>query len=216
MKLKVIIYLIFPAVLIISTFSTYGFLVRSYSVEIDEISYATNIVDGDTFDISSGDRIRLADVDTPENGEAGYYDAWNYLSRLIYNKRVYLDVDDVHVYDTLGYRLVCLVYLEYNSTHYLNINQALLESNLAEISDYDNEFNPYSWTLFEPKLTFDARRKLLGLSTAVGIATTLVFYGLYRLGRKLVLRAKRQVQSAIDKSRRYSEKISGKVRARDT
>jgi len=95
--------------------SIYSVLLSYYSVEIDFTSTATYIVDGDTFDITSGDRIRLADIDCPERGDSGFYEATNAISDLIYGKTVYLDIDDVYVYDTLGSRLVCIVYVEYDS-----------------------------------------------------------------------------------------------------
>jgi len=63
-----------------------------YSVEIDEVSVATYIVDGDTFDVAMGERVRLADVDTPERGQVGYSEASYFLGQLIYGERVYLDV----------------------------------------------------------------------------------------------------------------------------
>ena len=37
-----------------------------YAWEDDKIARVTNIVDGDTFDIDTEDRIRLADIDAPE------------------------------------------------------------------------------------------------------------------------------------------------------
>ena len=48
--------------------------------EVDKTSTVTNIVDGDTFDIATGERIRLADVDAPEYYERGYSQATDYLS----------------------------------------------------------------------------------------------------------------------------------------
>jgi hypothetical protein len=37
-----------------------------------------------------------------------------------------------------------------NSTHFMNINKALLVEGVAVIKNYDNEFNPYSWGLYCP------------------------------------------------------------------
>jgi hypothetical protein len=48
-------------------------------------------------------------------------------------------------------RLVCVVYVSYNSTHYENVNKALLIAGLAEKKEYDNEFNADTWTLYFPK-----------------------------------------------------------------
>jgi len=63
---------------------------------------------------------------------------------------VYLDIDDIYQTDLYG-RLVCVVYARYNSTHYINVNKALLVANVAVIGDYHNEFSPYSWSLYVSK-----------------------------------------------------------------
>ncbi len=94
----------------------------------------------------------MADVDTPETGESGYYEAKNSLASLIGDKTVYLDIDDVYETGPYG-RLICVVYVEYNSTHYTNVNEALLVEGVAVIKNYDNEFNPHTWSLRVPKET---------------------------------------------------------------
>ncbi len=117
------------------------------AAEIDAVTVCDWVIDGDTFDTTSGERIRLADIDAPESGEAGYSAAKNALIDLIYDKTVYLDIDDIYETDPYG-RLVCVVYVKYSSTYYKNVNKALLDEGVAIISDYYNEFNPYSWTLY--------------------------------------------------------------------
>lgn len=125
------------------------FVPFAYSVygEIDEVAVCDWVIDGDTFETISGDRIRLADIDAPEYGESGYYDAKQCLEDLIYGRAVYLDIDDVYETDPYG-RLVCVVYIRHSSTHYKNVNKALLVEGVAVISNYYNEFNPYDWTLY--------------------------------------------------------------------
>ena len=120
------------------------------SGEFDKVAVVEWIVDGDTFDTSEGDRIRLADINTPEINASGYWEATNYMISTVKNKVVFLDIDDKYTYDNEGQgtRLVCVVYVEYNQTHYLNVNKALLENNLAVIWEHDNQFNPYTWTIF--------------------------------------------------------------------
>lgn len=115
--------------------------------EVDTVATVYKVVDGDTFDAFPVGRIRLADINTPEKGEPGYSEARDFLKSLIYNRQVYLDVDDINVMDKYN-RLVCLVYIKHNSTHLLNVNLKLLLEGYAEIKDYPNEFNPTSWTLF--------------------------------------------------------------------
>lgn len=121
--------------------------------EHDLIGTVTNVTDGDTFDIiaTNGTQftIRLADVNASERGQVGYIEAKNYLDSLVYNKTVYLDIDDIYItdYKGTGHRLVCVSYVDYNSTHIINVNQALIEAGHAELIDYENEFNPYEWSL---------------------------------------------------------------------
>jgi hypothetical protein len=46
---------------------------------------------------------------------------------------------------------VCVAYVEHNSTHYLNVNKALLVEGHAIIWNFDNEFDPNTWSLYYPK-----------------------------------------------------------------
>ena len=117
--------------------------------------------------------MRFADINCPEVGQPGSYEATEFLSGLIYNRRVYLDIDDYYTTGPYG-RLICLVYVNYNSTHYLNVNEAFLEYNMAYISNYDNEFEPYQWTLFVEKPTSGSRLQTLGLSLVIAFKFTLI------------------------------------------
>ena len=56
-------------VLLISSFQCR--IIHVYAWEVDKTSRVTNIVDGDTFDIATGERIRFADIDTPEPDQEG-------------------------------------------------------------------------------------------------------------------------------------------------
>ncbi|KKM13618.1 hypothetical protein LCGC14_1714450, partial [marine sediment metagenome] len=58
------------------------FIIQGYAWEIDSTGTAYYIVDGDTLDVTSVGRIRLADIDTPESGDSGYAAAKNYLNSL--------------------------------------------------------------------------------------------------------------------------------------
>lgn len=118
--------------------------------EIDATTVVSRIIDGDTFDTTSEGRVRLADVDCPEYGEDGYNEAKSFLISLISGKTVYLDIDDVYETDKYG-RLICVVYVKHNSTHYKNVNKALLVGECTVIKNYYNEFNPYTWALYVHK-----------------------------------------------------------------
>lgn len=89
-------------------------------------------------------RIRLADVDAPEIDTAEGIDAKDYVYDLCYLEYVYLDIDDLYVTGTFG-RYISVVYIPYNSTHLVNLNQLLLKEGYAVVADYDNEFDPNIW-----------------------------------------------------------------------
>jgi hypothetical protein len=136
------------AILLIILLGTQAINVHAW--EIDQISPVTRVVDGDSFHIT-GDEVRLADVNAPEWNQTGGPQATNALTSLISGKTVYLDTDDKSGRDPYG-RLVAVVYIAYNSTHYMNVNKELLLEGTVVIDDFtNNEFNPYTWTLYVPK-----------------------------------------------------------------
>lgn len=163
MNLKPLRQGILVLIFVASTSSIFFYLLGLMSPKFDLVSTCTYIVDGDTFDIANGERIRLADVDTPERGEYGYIEAFNALSNLIYEETVYLDIDDIYRTGPYG-RLICVVYIAYNSTHYVNVNEALLMTDLARISNYPNEFDPYTWPLFVSETSLETRIRIAGIS----------------------------------------------------
>ncbi|MSS74440.1 thermonuclease family protein [Candidatus Pacearchaeota archaeon] len=63
----------------------------------------TKIIDGDTIEIESGQRIRLICINTPEKGEGGYKEAKDYLKSTILNKKVVLkkDISETDRHDRL-------------------------------------------------------------------------------------------------------------------
>jgi len=140
------IAVVVPIILLLSSFC-YLPSVYSSPFEVDATASVYHVVDGDTFDAFPVGRVRLADVDAPERGEAGYTEATNALKSLVLNKKVYLDVDDLNVMDSYN-RIVCVVYVRNNSTHLMNVNYWLVIYGYAKISDYSNEFNPYTWSLY--------------------------------------------------------------------
>lgn len=65
------------------------------------------VIDGDTLDLNTCGRVRLALIDTPEKGEPGYDEATNY-TKLACGPQsgVYVDRDDLQERDTTGTRVV--------------------------------------------------------------------------------------------------------------
>ena len=102
------------------------------------------VVDGDTFDVEGIGGIRLADVNTPEMDTEEGREAKEYVKGLCYHEKVYLDIDDLYVTGKYG-RIIAVVYVPYDETHYVNLNQLLLKEGYAEARDYRNEFDPDDW-----------------------------------------------------------------------
>jgi endonuclease YncB( thermonuclease family) len=48
----------------------------------------TNVIDGDTVDLSNGERVRVIGIDTPERGECGFTAATKYMESLVLGKQV--------------------------------------------------------------------------------------------------------------------------------
>ncbi|MCJ7760227.1 thermonuclease family protein [Candidatus Bathyarchaeota archaeon] len=120
--------------------------------ENDMTTMVNWVIDGDTFNVTAGATIRLADIDAPEFGDTGYGAAKSLLISLAYNKTVYLDIDDISRTDQYG-RLICVAYVDYNLTHVKNINKALLTEGVVIVNNYtNNEFNPSTWTLYVSRM----------------------------------------------------------------
>ena len=105
----------------------------------------TKVVDGDTLDVltSNGEKItiRLALIDAPERDEVGYDESKKFTSKQCLNKNAEVDPDNNQGL-TYG-RTVGVVYCEG-----VNINEAILDSNFADI--YENfcdisEFADTNW-----------------------------------------------------------------------
>ncbi|MGB7533028.1 MAG: lamin tail domain-containing protein [Halobacteriota archaeon] len=75
-----------------------------------ESGVVIKVVDGDTFDVKEIGRIRLADVNTPEIDTEEGKEAKEYVKELCYQKKVYLDIDDLYTTGKYG-RIVAVVYI---------------------------------------------------------------------------------------------------------
>ena len=127
----------------------------------DEASgIVTNVVDGDTFDlriektdpriIYEIERVRLADVDSPEMSTPEGEPAKVYTTETLLGKRVWLDIDDRSKDGRDMYeRILAVVYLEdlngsINTTH--PFNRLLVDAGHAVVKDFtNNEFDPAAW-----------------------------------------------------------------------
>lgn len=141
---KKCLFTVIMVILVLGFSTVYG----SESFEVEVVATVYKIIDGDTFDAFPVGRVRLADVNAPELDEVGGAEAKQALASLIQDKIVYLDVDDRYVMDRY-YRLVCVVYVRADSERLLNVNKFLLDNKYVYLADFENEFNPSLWNLYE-------------------------------------------------------------------
>jgi endonuclease YncB( thermonuclease family) len=95
------------------------------------------IIDGDTVDVSSGARIRLAGIDTPERGECGYNEAGARMTELARDREAVLVKAGGNTIDRYG-RLIR--YLEVDGR---DVGLTLIQEGLA-IARYDSR-DGYGW-----------------------------------------------------------------------
>jgi micrococcal nuclease len=100
-------------------------------------NYVVRIIDGDTFELYSGEKVRLICVDAPEKGRDGYDEAILFLSELILNKEVRLE-RDVSGVDAYG-RLLRYVWVNNSVNEEVFVNRDLVQKGFAEIWAYGND-----------------------------------------------------------------------------
>jgi micrococcal nuclease len=95
----------------------------------DEKVYVAEVIDGDTFKLQNGTRVRLIGIDTPEKGECYYEEARDELKKLIGDKvvRIDKDISEKDKYD----RLLRYVILEREGEDNLFVNDYLVRQGLA-------------------------------------------------------------------------------------
>lgn len=97
MKRGLIIKISIILLLAIIIFFFSKFFLASHQDNENQDITPIRVIDGDTFQTSEGEKIRLLCVDTPEPGEEGYEEAKSYLSLLIFGKEISIErarIDD--------------------------------------------------------------------------------------------------------------------------
>jgi len=100
----------------------------------EEISNNTviRVIDGDTFEIYSGESVRLICIDTPEKGEGGYDLAKEFLEGLVLDKEVRLE-KDVSETDKYG-RLLRYVWVDE-----VFVNKEIVKEGYGEVFEYGDD-----------------------------------------------------------------------------
>ena len=96
---------------------------------ISDNQKVTYVIDGDTLELSTGEKVRLICIDTPERGEKYFLEATNELKNLVLGKEVTLE-KDVSETDRYG-RLLRYVYVRD-----ISVNKAMVASGLAKVYRY--------------------------------------------------------------------------------
>jgi len=110
-------------------------LLQLSSKDQEQKFLVVDVIDGDTFEIATGDQVRLICVDSPEKGEEGYKESRDFLLELIFEKEVRLE-QDIEDQDTYG-RLLRYVYLN-TSDGELFINKEIVQQGYGEVFPYGN------------------------------------------------------------------------------
>jgi micrococcal nuclease len=101
----------------------------AYVAVDEENNIAVNIIDGDTFQMSGGETVRLLSIDAPEKGAYYYQESKEKLAELIKNKQVFLEKDETDK-DKYG-RLLRYAYVEEQF-----INEILVKEGYAKVDIY--------------------------------------------------------------------------------
>jgi hypothetical protein len=108
----------------------------------------TYVYAGDTLVLDNEENsIKLADI---KPIDLVVLSTINYLREKTFGKIVVLDISYTYRFDSYD-RIMAIVYADHNSTHYLNLNKALVVENLTTLRNEPNDFNPYFWSLYVPK-----------------------------------------------------------------
>ena len=97
---------------------------------------AISIIDGDTFETSAGEIIRLLCVDTPEANQNGYEEAKNYLSSLILGGNIIIEKKDFDDYNrTLAW--VSINVNGVNGEESLLVNKEIVDNGYGDLFEYN-------------------------------------------------------------------------------
>ncbi|WP_458403911.1 thermonuclease family protein [Methanobrevibacter sp.] len=105
--------------------------VDNRTIHYENAGKCVSVVDGNTIEVYGVGKVQLIQVKTPQMNETGFSDAKKFVEEKCLGKTVYLDIDDMQPKDKYG-RTLAIVYTDTD-----DINRALLDENLAEISYFE-------------------------------------------------------------------------------
>jgi uncharacterized repeat protein (TIGR02543 family) len=113
------------------------------AIEVDFVGYVDYVNDGESFNLTSGERIWLADVSAPSLSEPSGVFSREYLNTLIQGHKVYLERSRLN--EIVNGSLACLVYIDYEAYYFLNVNMEMVTNGGCVIQDLFNSFDPTVW-----------------------------------------------------------------------
>lgn len=122
-----------------------------------QTAHMVRVIDGDTFEVENGERVRLGDIDAPELGECGADIAASELEKLLSGKTLLLK-KDVEDKDNFG-RSVRFVNILNQTGDNIFVNRYLVEMGLARYEKSKN--NTYSKEII--KSESNAQAKSIGI-----------------------------------------------------
>lgn len=98
----------------------------------NETETALYVVDGDTFETSLGESIRLLCVDTPEEGQAGYEDSKIFLSTFVLGREILIEREGLDIYNrTLAWVSV------YSGEESILVNKEIVDNGYGSLFEYN-------------------------------------------------------------------------------
>ena len=120
------------SIILIVFFVISGILYYNLTDEVSttEAFHVSRIIDGDTVDLITGERVRLKGINTPESTMQFYQEAKDFLEKLIQNKSVEIESHGTGKYGRT------LAYIFYNDK---NINKEILQQGFATLYYYEHD-----------------------------------------------------------------------------
>ena len=125
-------------ILIIILCLAFYLMAKDYEKEVEGEVYVSEIIDGDTFKMNTGETVRLLCADAPEQDEGGYTEAAKFLESLILYKEVRLEkAETLNQTDKYG-RTLAFVHVN-NLGKDVFINQLIITAGFSDVYEYGDE-----------------------------------------------------------------------------
>jgi hypothetical protein len=103
-------------------------------------NYVSEIIDGDTFEMNTGQTIRALCVDAPEQGQENYDEAKEFLEHLILHKNIRLESSDTSDNKDKYGRLLRFVYVNISDKE-IFVNKEIVRLEYGKVFNYGNITN---------------------------------------------------------------------------